>query len=160
LDVIVDTHGTKMTLNVQQIMDSYSLWLHNLGFFDTAHDDIPDDTDHTAEADGSDTDEDDMEPIFPTDNTVPRGTLDFFQRQVKGMQDKPYCTWSTLWARAPHPTCVSDPFKNGTVDVNKAFEVYEIHFFLATVQVARHGIQTPCPHHGFSHANNVRVFDK
>jgi hypothetical protein len=108
LDVIVDSHGTKMKLHVQHIMDSYSLWLHNLGFFDSAHDGNPDDTGHTAESDVSDTDEDDMKTIFPTDNTVSRGTLDFFQ-QVKGMQDKPYCIWSTLWARAPHTTCVSDP---------------------------------------------------
>jgi hypothetical protein len=129
LDVIVDTHGTKMTLNVQHMMDSYSVWLHNLDFFDTVHDDNPDEPDNDAESDGSDPDEDDMEPIFPTENTVPRGTLDFFHQQVKGMQDKPYCTLSTLWSRAPHPTCVSDPFKNGTFDANKAFEVYDIHFF-------------------------------
>ena len=73
-------------------MDSYSVWLHNLDFFDTAHDDNPDDTVNTAECDGSDPDEDDMDPIFPTDNTVSRGTLDFFQQQVRGMHDKPYCT--------------------------------------------------------------------
>ncbi len=29
-----------------------------------------------------------MYPIFPHDNTVSRGTLDFFQEQVKGNQDK------------------------------------------------------------------------
>jgi len=78
LDVIVDEHGTKMTLNVQHIMDSYSVWLHNLDFFDTVHDDNPDEPDNDAESDGSDPDEDDMEPIFPTENTVPRGTLYFF----------------------------------------------------------------------------------
>jgi hypothetical protein len=160
LDVIVDTHGTKMTLNVQHIMDSYSVWLHNLDFFDTAHDDNPDEPDHAAESDGSDPDEDDMEPIFPTDNTVPRGTLDFFHQQVKGMQDKPYCTWPSLWARAPHPACVSDPFKNGTAEANKAFEVYDIHFFSPQSKWPEHGIQTPCPHHGFVHANNVCVFDQ
>ena len=92
LDVIVDTNGTKMTLHAQHIMDSYSLWLHNLGFFDTGHDDSPNDTGHTSESDGSEADEDDMETIFPTDNTVSRGTLDFFQQQVKGIQHKPYCT--------------------------------------------------------------------
>ena len=64
-------------------MDSYSVWLHNLDFFDTAHDDNPDDTVNTAECDGSDPDEDDMEPIFRTDNTVPRGTLDFSNNKSK-----------------------------------------------------------------------------
>jgi hypothetical protein len=30
LDVIVDSHVTKVTLDVRHIMDSYSTWLHNL----------------------------------------------------------------------------------------------------------------------------------
>jgi hypothetical protein len=63
-----------------------------LDFFHTPGDDDPDDTGNAGDPNGSDQDEDDMEddmyPIFPHDNTVPRGTLDFFQEQVKGRQDK------------------------------------------------------------------------
>jgi hypothetical protein len=160
LDVIVDSQGTKTTLRLQHIMDSYSKWLHSLDFLHTPHDDNPDGSANDADSDGSDKDEDDMDPIFPHDNTVPRGTLEFFQEQVKGIQDKPYCTWRSMWARAPHPTCVSDPFKNGSPQANKAFEVYDIHFFSPQSKWPEHGIQTPCPHHGFSHANNVRVFNQ
>ena len=159
LDVMVDTQGTKTTLHVQHIMDSYSRWLHSLDFFHTPHDDDPDVTGDPGDSDGSDKDEDDMDPIFPHDNTVPRGTLEFFQEQVKSMQDKPYCTWPSMWARAPHPTCVSDPFKNGTPQANKAFEVYDIHFYSPESKWSEHGILTPCPHHGFAHAKHVRVSD-
>jgi hypothetical protein len=64
-------------------------WLHRrLDFFHTPGDDDPDDTGNAGDPDGSDQDEDDMYPIVPHDNTVPRGTLDFFQEQVKGRQDK------------------------------------------------------------------------
>jgi hypothetical protein len=114
---------------------------------------------NAGDSDGSDKDEDDMDPIFPHDNTVPRGTLEFFQEQVKSMQDKPYCTWPSMWARAPHHTCVSDPFKNGTPQANKAFEVYDIHFYSPESKWPEHGILTPCPHHGCGHAKHVRVSD-
>ena len=67
-------------------MDSYSRWLHGLDFFHTPHDDDPDGTANAADSDGSDKDEDDMDPILPHDNTVTRGTLEFFQEQVKSMQ--------------------------------------------------------------------------
>jgi hypothetical protein len=89
LDVIVDSQGTKTTSHLQHIIDSYSRWLHSLDFFHTPQNDDPDATANTADSDGSDKDEDHMEPIFPHDNTVPRGTLEFFQEQVKGMQVLP-----------------------------------------------------------------------
>ena len=91
-------------------MDSYSDWLHNLDFFDTPHDHNPDDTDHAGESDGSDPDEDEMDPIFQTDKTVPRGTLDFFQQQVKGKKTNrtvpgPAC-WPVLHTRRVSVMCI------------------------------------------------------
>ena len=65
LDVIVDSQGTKTTLHLQHIMDSYSRWLHGLDFFHNPHDDDPDGTANAADSDGSDKHEDDMDPIFP-----------------------------------------------------------------------------------------------
>jgi hypothetical protein len=52
LDVIVDSQGTKTTLHLQHIMDSYSRWLHGLDFFHTPHDDDPDGTAIAADSDG------------------------------------------------------------------------------------------------------------
>ena len=47
-----------------------------------------------------------------------------------------------MWVRAPHPTCVSDPFKNGTAQDNKTFEVYDIHFYSPGSNGPEHVIQT------------------
>jgi hypothetical protein len=129
-------------------MCSYSKWLENLGFFK----DPPDDVEDNNNADLDDDDDTCQDPhdihcIYETDNSLPSGTLDFFQETVKSMHVHPYRTWSTLWARAPHPVCSGDAFKNGTETVNKVFGVYDIHFYSPQSKWPEHGIQTPWMSH-------------
>jgi hypothetical protein len=130
LKLEVHTGNGKKPLDVQPLMRSYSKWLENLGFFK----DPPDDVEDNNNADLDDDDDTCQDPhdihcIYETDNSLPSGTLDFFQETVKSMHVHPYRTWSTLWARAPHPVCSGDAFKNGTEAVNKVFGVYDIHFY-------------------------------
>ena len=142
-------------------MHSYSKWLENLVFFKESGDDDKDNNNGDLD-DDDDTCQDpqDIDSFFETDNTLPAGTLHFFQEKVKSMEAHPYRTYPTLWVRTPHPTCTGDVFKNGTQSVNKVFGVYDIHFFSPQSKWSEHGIQTPCPHHGFAHSKYVRVYNQ
>ncbi len=82
----------EMTLHVEHIMDLYSVWLHILDFFHTPGDDDPDDTGNTGDPDGSDQDEDDMYPIFPTRQHCVSWYARLFLRTSQRNEDKPYCT--------------------------------------------------------------------
>ena len=99
LKLEVHTGNGKKTLDVQPLMHSYSKWLENLGFFKEPPDDVEDNNNADLD-DDDDTCQDphDIHCIYETDNSLPSGTLDFFQETVKSMHGHSYRTWSTLGA--------------------------------------------------------------
>ena len=98
-----------------------------------------------------------VDPAFATINAISPAQVAFFNSTVAGMSDHPYSSWNRLRVEPPDATC-TDCFGDGSTS---EWEVLPIHFYSPTkIWGARHGIQMPCPRHGWAHARFVTVYDE